>query len=148
MEKYVIDCAPEQLELLKKLAAENIEVEVSAKGQTPLNIDRALVIIKNIQAQIVEDIKKLDSRLTGRKAITLYHAITYKYLNKIGYRFSRGAKSLSKLKYFKKFENEIGTRQTLHNYIKNYPIDNTDKQIFRTVEIEIEKAFISARFLS
>ena len=39
MEKYVIDCAPEQLEFLKILATENIEVEVSAKGQTPLNID-------------------------------------------------------------------------------------------------------------
>ena len=42
VKKYVINCAPEQLELLKKLAAENIEVEVLAKGQTPLNIDRAL----------------------------------------------------------------------------------------------------------
>lgn len=148
MEKYVIKCTPEQLELLKKLAAENIEVEVLAKGQTPLNIDKALSIIKNIQAQIVEDIKKLDFRLTGRKAITLYHAITYKYLNKKGYRFSRGAKNLSKLKYFKKFENEIGTRQTLHNYIKIEPINNTDKEIFKKVETEIEKAFISARFLS
>ena len=148
MENYVIECTPEQLELLKKLAAENIEVEVLAKGQTPLNIDRALVIIKNIQAQTCEDIKKLDSRLTGRKAITLYHAITYKYLNKKGYRFSRGAKSLSKIEYFRRFKNEIGTRQTLHNYIKIEPINKTDKEIFKKVETELEKAFISARFLS
>lgn len=54
VEKYVINCAPEQLELLKILAAENIEVEVSAKGQTLLNIDKALSIIREVQGQLVE----------------------------------------------------------------------------------------------
>lgn len=147
MEKYVIDCAPEQLELLKILAANNIEVEVLAKGQTPLNIDKALSIIREVQGQLVEKIKKLVC-LSEKKAITLYHAITYKYLNKKGYRFSRGAKSLSKIEYFRRFKNEIGTRQTLHNYIKIEPINNTDKEIFKKVETELEKAFISARFLS
>lgn len=132
MEKYVIDCAPEQLELLKILAAENIEVEVSAKGQTPLNIDKALSIIREVQGQLVEKIKKL-ACLSEKKAITLYHAIAYSYLNKTGYRFSRGAKNLSKLKYFKNFENEIGTRQTLHSYIKNLsPIK--EKEIYTDIE--------------
>ena len=134
MEKYVIDCAPEQLELLKILAAENIEVEVSAKGQTPLNIDKALSIIREVQGQLVEKIKKL-ACLSEKKAITLYHAIAYSYLNKTGYRFSRGAKNLSKLKYFKNFENEIGTRQTLHSYIKNLsPIKEKEKEIYTDIE--------------
>lgn len=141
VEKYVINCAPEQLELLKILAAENIEVSVSAKGQTPLNIDKALSIIREVQGQLVEKIKKLVC-LSEKKAITLYHAIAYSYLNKKGYRFSRGAKNLSKLKYFKKFENEIGTRQTLHNYIKNLrPKNEKEKEIYT----DIETAFRLAR---
>lgn len=80
--------------------------------------------------------------LSEKKAITLYHAIAYSYLNKKGYRFSRGAKNLSKLKYFKKFENEIGTRQTLHNYIKNLrPKNEKEKEIYT----DIETAFRLAR---
>ncbi len=145
LEKYVIECNPEQQDILKHCAAKSFEVEVVKVGNVLPTIKEVLEVIKSNQGDIVNDIVKEDTgnSKSCRYYMRLFHAIAYSYLNKKGYRFSRGAKNLSKLKYFKEFEYEIGTRQTLHSYLKNLsPNNKIEKKIYTDIETAFRLAGI------